>query len=256
MVFDFDAVGFSRDEREAMTSQFIAEMQKLPIFHTLDASPVREVMRRSGTDPEKCRDRECRLEIARKLFAEKLCLVEVSAVGKTYTLLLTLLDVETGRVSSVVRHVKEGEPAAWIGTGLTELATQLRDEEAAWLNITLSPSSSNLTLDGDPLGFTGQRFPVNPGKHEVCGSSPGYASACKTFEVGKKDALTHILALKPLGESQAALKEEKKASPGAFSEDTWGEDAAGEGGPGSGLVWGIMGGMVVLAVGLFFALGT
>ncbi len=256
MVFDFDAVGFSRDEREAMTSQFIAEMQKIPVFHTLDASPVREAMRRSGVDPEKCRDRECRLDIARKLFAEKLALVEVSAVGKTYTLLLTFLDVETGRVSSVVRKVKEGAPAAWIGSGLTELAVALRDEEAAWLNISLSPSSAILTLDGDPLGTTAHRFPVNPGKHEVCGSSPGYATACKTFEVGKKDALTHILALQPLGESKTALQEEKKASPGAFSEDTWGEDAAGEGGPGSGLVWGIIGGMVALAVGLFFVLGT
>jgi hypothetical protein len=40
---------------------------------------------------------------------------------------------------------------------------------------------------------------VNPGKHTVCGVSPGYQTVCRDFQANKLDAVTYSFILPRLG---------------------------------------------------------
>src|SRR4051812_41183094 len=77
-VFDFTGEGVKAGDGIAMAQQFIAEMQRLDVFHTLDRSNVAETFEKMRMAPEKCVGRECRLDIARRLTADKLVTVQAS----------------------------------------------------------------------------------------------------------------------------------------------------------------------------------
>ena len=250
VVFDFEGFGFTPQERVSLTNQFIGEMGKVPIFHTFDRPSVAETMHRLHKQAGTCEDRECRLDIARRYMAEYMVMGEVARIDSVYTFQLTFVSVETGQNSTVLRKVYTGTLADVLATGLPDLVEALQNQEAAWLNLSLQPTHTNLTLDGSPLEASVRRFPVNPGKHSVCGNSPGYQTLCRDFEVKKMDAVTYSLVLPRLGG-------EKDAQPLGAARPNWDEDAReptddtqAEKGPSKKMIAIIVGGMAVLAAGL------
>jgi hypothetical protein len=258
-VFDFQSAGFSADERANLTNQFIGEMQKLLIFHTLDRPFVTETLRRMRKKPETCSDRACLLDIARRLMVEYMVMAEVGRIDSVYTFQITFVAVETGRNSTVLRKVYTGELAKVLEQGLPDLARSLQDQEAAWLNLSVQPSNTSLVLDGTPLAAVDSRLPVNPGKHRVCGSSPGYETQCKDFSVKKMDAVTYSLVLPKVGggaepEVRSEARENWDEEPGTFSEDP-GAGGGGKG-PSKKAVAVILGGMAALALGLIVLWGA
>lgn len=218
VVFDFQGFGFTPEERVNLTNQFIGEMQKIPVFHTLDRPSVSETLRRLRKQAETCQDRDCRLDISRRLMVEYMVMGEVARIDSVYTFQLALVNVETGQNSSVLRKVYTGSLAEVLGAGLPDLARALQDQEAAWLNLTVQPSNTSLSLDGTPLVASERRFPVNPGKHSVCGSSPGYQTRCRDFEVRKMDAVTYSFVLSRLGG-------EKESEPAGAPRANWDDES-------------------------------
>ena len=253
VVFDFQGAGFSAEERVALTNQFICEMQKLLIFHTLDRPLPAETIRRMRKTPENCADRGCLLDIARRLMAEYMVMPEVSRIDSAVVFQMAFVAVPTGQNSTVLRKVYDaGDMAKVLAEGLPDLARSLQDQEAAWLNLSVQPPNTLLTLDGSPLAAIGSRLPVNPGKHRVCGGSPGYDNLCRDFEVKKMDAVTYSLALKRTGGgedesgSRGKVRENWDDDPTAFSEES---DSGGKG-PSKKVIWMVLGGMAALVAGL------
>lgn len=199
VVFDFQGFGFTPEERINLTNQFIGEMEKISVFHTLDRPSVTETFRRLHKQPETCQDRDCRLDICRRLMAEYMVMGEVARIDSVFTFQLVLVDVETGQNRSVLRKVYTGQLIQVLATDLADLARALQDQEAAWLNLTVQPANTSLSLDGTPLAASERRFPVNPGKHTVCGVSPGYQTVCRDFQAKKLDAVTYSFILPRLG---------------------------------------------------------
>ena len=249
VVFDFQGFGFTPQERVNLTNQFIGEMEKVPIFHTFDRPSIAETMLRLHKQAGTCEDKECRLDIARRFMAEYMVMGEVARIDSVYTFQLAFVSVETGRNSTVLRKVYTGSLADVLATGLPDLVEALQNQEAAWLNLSLQPTHTNLTLDGSPLEASVRRFPVNPGKHSVCGNSPGYQTLCRDFEVKKMDAVTYSLVLPRLGGG-------KDAQPLGAARPNWdeeaqpAEDAAADKGPSKKIIAIVVAGMAVLAAGL------
>lgn len=252
VVFDFEGFGFTPQERVSLTNQFIAEMGKIPIFHTFDRPSVSETLNRLHKQPGSCEDRDCRLDIARRFMAEYMVMGEVARIDSVYTFQLAFVSVETGQNSTVLRKVYTGSLADVLATGLPDLALALQDQEAAWLNLSLQPTHTNLSLDGSPLETSASRFPVNPGKHSVCGNSPGYQTLCKDFEVKKMDAVTYSLVLPKLGgENNSQALGAPRPNWDEDSRDPAEESTSGKG-PSKKMIAFIVGGMAVLAAGLAF----
>jgi hypothetical protein len=89
------------------------------------------------------------------------------------------------------------------------------------------------------------RVPLNPGRHAVCGSSPGYESLCKEFDVKRADALTYALTLSPKSGTQIPIR--KLQSEEENDED--GQPEQEDPGPSSHkLIWWTIGGMGLLAI--------
>ncbi len=259
VVFDFEGTGFSPEDLASLTNQFVGEMQKLLIFHTLDRPMVVETLRRLHKQPADCADRACRIDIARRLLAEYLVLPQISRIDSVYTFQLELVSVATGENSTVLRKVYTGPLAQVLAKGLPDLANALQDAEAAWLNLSVQPSNTQLTLDGTPLAASDSRLPVNPGKHRVCGSSPGYTTLCRDFEVRKADAVTYSLALQPSGgkvpeqPATGKVRENWDDNPQVLAP----EDADGHSkGPSTKTVVWIVAGMAVAVGGLALLLSV
>ncbi len=194
-VFDFHGTEISPSDGAAMAQQFVAEMQRLDVFHTLERNSVAETMEKMRIKPDACLTQECRMDIARRLTADKMVTLEVAKLDTVYNLTLKYTDLETGEITTTITKAYTKSPQKLLAEGFGELATALQEKEAAWLNLSLSPTNTLLTIDGTPMAAIASRFPLNPGKHTLCGSSPGYNNVCKTFEVKRADALTYSLVL-------------------------------------------------------------
>ena len=252
VIFDFAGDGLKAGDGAAMAQQFIAEMQRLEVFHTLDRSNVVETMEKAKSSPEKCASKECRLDIARRLTADKLISVQASRLDTVFTFILTYVDVETEEATTTLTKVYAKRAEKLLAEGFGDLAGELQNHEAAFLNLSVNPTNTNLTIDGSPMAVISSRVPLNPGKHRICGSSPGYETECKDFEVKRADALTYSLVLPPKAGTQTVSKpkdddeEDPEDAPVAPGEST---------GP-KAFVWWVLGGMAVLAVGLAVAFNS
>ncbi|MDQ3002773.1 MAG: hypothetical protein M3Y08_16115, partial [Fibrobacterota bacterium] len=254
VVFDFTGEGISQTDGVAMTQQFIAEMQRLDVFHTLDRSGVVESMQKKPVQPEKCISKECRLDIARRLTADNFITVQASRLDTVFTFTLSYVDAETGEASTTLTKVYAKRPEKLLAEGFGDLALELQNQEAAFLNLSVSPVNTVLTIDNTPMAVISSRVPLNPGKHRICGSSPGYETECKDFEVKRADALTYSLIL-PV---KAGTQVEASRPP---TEDEIDEDEAdSQGGEATTsshhLIWWAVGGMAVLAAALALAFNT
>lgn len=247
IVFDFTGPGVKPADGASMAQQFIAEMQRLEVFHTLDRSNVVETLAKRKLAVEACTDPDCRLDIARRLTGDKMVSVEVGKVDTVYNFTLTYFDVETGLPATTLRKVYSKSLPKVMAEGFGDMALELQDREAAWLNLSVNPTNTLLTIDGSPMAAISSRVPLNPGKHRVCGSSPGYDQVCKDFEVKRADALTYslVLPLKGVGKGLA-----EKNRDDEDEEDEESESETDEGQQSSGFIWWTLGGMAVLATGL------
>ncbi len=253
VVFDFHGSDILNTDAVAMTQQFIAEMQRLDVFHTLDRSSILESMTQMRVPPEKCMERACQLDIARRLAADKLISVETSKLDGVYTFKLVYVDVETEVVTTTLSKVYTKTPQKLLSEGFGELAAELLDHEAAWLNLSVTPSNTTLTIDGSPMATISSRVPLNPGKHNICGSSPGYEGLCKAFEVKRADALTYSLILSVKEGTQVAVK---KVQSEEDADEDGQSDTNGENKPVHTFVWWTLGGMAILAVTLAILFNT
>jgi hypothetical protein len=255
-VFDVlaDAKRLTEEERVTLTHQAIAELQRITIFHTLDRSIISESLQRMRKASQSCEERSCRLDMARRLTAEKMAQIEIGRLDTNWTVHITLIDVETGQTSSSVRkNFAYGDLLRLASEGLKEMAEALQQEEAAWFNLTLNPSNASLSVDGSPTISLTSRLPLNPGKHTLCAQSPGYISQCKEFTVKKNDAVTYAFILKPQG------GREEPSSSARMESEFIEEEYTGMGGsdaPPSRIVWWALGGMGALAVVLLLVLNT
>lgn len=247
VVFDFDGTGIKPEDGSVMAQQFIAEMQRLEVFHTLDRSSVIETLEKMRKPASKCVDKECRLDIARRLTADKLVTATVSRVDSVLTLTLTYVDVETALATTVIRKVYTKPLDKILAEGFGELASELQDKEAAWLNLTVTPTNTLLTIDNSPMAAIASRVPLNPGKHKICGSSPGYETVCKEFEVKRADALTYALVLPQVGGTQVATPKHKAEDDVEEDEET---GAPAPEGKSHGFIWWTLGSMAALALTL------
>jgi hypothetical protein len=254
VVFDFHGDGIKESDGVAMAQQFIAEMQRLEVFHTLDRSNVVESMEKKPVQPTKCLSKECRLDIARRLTADKYVSVQASRLDTIFTFTVSYVDVETGEATTTLTKVYTKRPEKLMAEGFGELASELQSHEAAFLNLSVTPVNTVLTIDNTPMATISSRVPLNPGKHRICGSSPGYETQCKDFEVKRADALTYSIALPPkAGTTVQANK------PPAEDESDDDEPAADPGETASGshhFVWWTLGSMAVLAVTLALVFNT
>jgi hypothetical protein len=252
VVFDFTGPGFSPAEGGAMAQQFIAEMQRLDVFHTLDRSSILETLHKRRVPPESCAAPECRLDIARRLTADKAVTVEVSRVDTILSFTLNYYDVETGLATTTLRKVYAKSLEKVLAEGFGELASELQDREAAWLNLSVTPTNTMLTIDGSPMAAIASRVPLNPGKHRICGTSPGYEQVCKSFEVKRADALTYSLVLPLKGGGKALANRDEEEDEVDEEEAPDGEEEGASG----GYIWWTLGGMTVLAVTLAVLFNT
>jgi len=255
-VFDItgEAKTLSPEERVTLTHQLIGELQRLEVFHTLDRSFVTETLQRMRKQADQCTDRTCRIDMARRLTADKMALIEIGHLDTSWVFQLTLVDVETGQTSTSLQKIFAYSDLKRVVTeGFPLLAQDLQEQEAAWLNLSLNPSNATLTIDGTPRANLKSRLPLNPGKHALCAESPGYAGECKEFEVKKNDAVTYAFNLKPTG----GIKEpEAKENTRAMMEDDENEGGAHSGAPPGKFILLTLGAMAGLAVALLLLLNT
>ncbi len=253
VVFDFAGDGLKDKDGVAMAQQFIAEMQRLEVFHTLDRSNVIETMDRMRLQPGKCAGRECRLDIARRLTADKLVTVQASRLDTVFTFTLAYVDVETGEATTTLTKVYTGKAEKLLAEGFGELAVDLQNHEAAFLNLSVTPVNTVLTIDNSPMAVISSRVPLNPGKHRICGNSPGYENECKDFEVKRADALTYSLVLP----AKAGTQVQANKPPGEDDGDEEEPNAdPGESGGSHKFVWWTLGAMAVVALTLALVFNT
>lgn len=253
-VFDFEGEGIPEGDGIAMTRQFIAEMQRLDVFHTLDRSQVMETMEKIRVRPDQCSVKECRLDIARRLTADKFVSVQAGRLDTVFTFTVAYLDVETGEATTTFSKVYSKRPEKLLAEGFGDLADELQNREAAFLNLSVTPVNTILTIDNSPMAVISSRVPLNPGKHRICGSSPGYETVCKDFEVKRADALTYSLALPVKAGTQMETSGFDPDDEFEDEDENRANDREGE--PAGNYLWWVVGSMAVLGAALALAFNT
>jgi hypothetical protein len=162
--------------------------------------------------------------------------------------------VETGLPTTTLRKSYAKGLAKVMAEGFSDMALELQEREAAWLNLSVTPTNTILTIDNSPMAAISSRVPLNPGKHRICGNSPGYDEVCKDFEVKRADALTYSLVLPMKGADKAPLAKSRDDEDEEDEDAVADEDAEASGS--SGFIWWTIGTMAVLAVALAVVFNT
>jgi hypothetical protein len=251
VVMDVLSSGMDEIARLSLTKQFIDELSRHRIFRVWDWEEINSTLKKFGHSQSACQTKECFLDLARKMVADKMALLEFNQVDSIYSISLKYLDVKTGEPEMTGKRIYQKNRADIYLKGLPELADELHQKMAAWLNVSIQPDHAEIVLDRAPLIGQWKRIPVNAGKHLICAKAAGFETHCQELTVERNDAITYAIELKP----KLAQKQESPATSPSQSRTADAQDIKDAQKP-PNTVWYILGGMAAVSLLLAVVFNT
>ena len=107
-VLNLEAVGVSETESMTLTDRLRSELMRTQSFMILEQSKMAEILEEQGFQMTGCTTNECAVEAGRLLNVRQICVGSVVKSGTLYTILVRLIDVETGTLVKAVNYDIKG----------------------------------------------------------------------------------------------------------------------------------------------------
>ncbi len=165
-ILDFNNTGgLSKQETVTLGNRLRSMLVKTNAFVVLERGQMDEVLNEQGFQQTGCTTTECAVEMGRMLNVQKMISGSIGKLGKTYTIDLSLIDVQTAQIEKSFFRDFKGEIdgllsmmqsiADQIGMiGASGTAQKPADEKVYDLNITSTPSGANLFINDREAGRT------------------------------------------------------------------------------------------------------
>jgi hypothetical protein len=97
-VLEFEGSGISESESETLTDRFRSELVKTNAFIVLDRKRMKSILKEQAFQLSGCTSTECAVEAGKILNIEKIFIGKVGKVRRTYTIDISLIDIESSRI--------------------------------------------------------------------------------------------------------------------------------------------------------------
>ena len=101
-VLNLSAAGLSRAESITLTDRLRSELVNTHQFRVIERDKMEEILTEQGLQQSGCTTDECAVEIGKLLNIHQICAGSVGKVGSLYTVILRLIDVESGQILATV----------------------------------------------------------------------------------------------------------------------------------------------------------
>ena len=125
-VLDFEAVGASKVEADAMTDRLREELLKSGRFTLVDRTQMKAVLDEQALQQTGCTSQECAVQVGKVLGVRKLVSGKITKLSDTQWLLSAqMVDVETSQTlrAESIRH--QGDYFSMLDVGIVQLAAKL-----------------------------------------------------------------------------------------------------------------------------------
>ncbi len=125
-VLDFDVrSGLTKEEAGALSDAFTSQLVKSGEFTVVDRNRIKEILNEQGfQQSESCSQVECVVEAGRILQVERIFVGNIGKVGRTYSVNLQVVDIQTAQISTSSSRQHQGE----IDDLLTDIIPEMADE--------------------------------------------------------------------------------------------------------------------------------
>jgi len=138
-VLNFDALGMAPAEAAALTERFRSELFQTKAFTVLERDRMDAVLQEQGFQQTGCTSNDCMVAIGQLLNVKQIFAGSVSQFGNLFTVMIRLIDVESGKIvnshdmdfsGGKEKMITEGMRAfaRYFATGKSPVATQLANQ--------------------------------------------------------------------------------------------------------------------------------
>jgi len=108
-VLDLAANGVSETDVSSLSERMRYEMFRTGVFNMMERGKMQDILKEQGFQQTgACNTDACAVEVGQLIGVEKMVAGSLGRVGKTYTVILRLIDVRTGKVEHSVAQDYEG----------------------------------------------------------------------------------------------------------------------------------------------------
>ena len=203
-VLEFEGKGISQLEASTLTDRLRSYLVASGSFLVIERGKMDEILKEQGFQLSGCVSSECAVEVGELLGVRRMITGGIGKIGKTFTLDVRVIDIESGEIIESVSLDYTGEIDGLLGeirtiakklSGGEEVEpTPLKVKEAL-ANLTLAtiPIGATVYIDGIKLGLTPTNLgEVKAGKHSLRFTKSGYIDKETdiTIEPGESKVVT------------------------------------------------------------------
>lgn len=182
---EFDAYGIGQFEAQTLTDRLRNSIAEAGIYRLVDRGAMEEILEEQGFQQTGCTSDECIVEVGKLLGVQFMLGGSIGKVGKTFTVSMRIIDIETAGIVKTASYDMTGEVDELLTRGMGEAAALLLGLEEgaappalelATLDISSAPPAAVVRLDGEEKGATPLVFgDLQPNRNYSLGlSKPDY----------------------------------------------------------------------------------
>lgn len=194
-VLDFGTSGGLTDmEAVTLTNRLRSMLVKTHTFLVLERGKMDEILNEQGFQQTGCTTTECAVEVGRLLNVQKMVSGTIGKLGKTWTMDISLIDIESSQIEKSFFQDYKGEIDELLSV-MESVATQISSiagtkrkvtVEVGKLKVTVVPAEAELLLDNIFVGNSPLILEnVVPGKHILQIRATGYVTQNEQIEITK-----------------------------------------------------------------------
>jgi len=155
-VMDFSTTGgLSKQETVTLGTRLSSMLVKTNAFIVLERGKMEEILEEQGFQQSGCTTTECAVEVGKMLNVQKMVSGSFGKVGSTYTIDLSLVDVQTAQIEKSFFQDYKGEIDGLLNI-MQDIANQIAGivttKPAAQKAVTVEKKTFDLVIESDPKG--------------------------------------------------------------------------------------------------------
>jgi hypothetical protein len=208
--------GISADEAATLTDRLRGHLVNTGAFVVIDRDKTEAALQEIGFQQSGCVSTVCAVQVGKMLTVQKMVTGSIGKIGKTYTVDVSVIDVESSRIERSLLKNYQGEVDGLLETlkGIAgELASTAKPQAPAVnskpaykLTIYSAPKGAEILVDNKVIGKTPLARNVPTGSSfKIRVKYPGYKDWEKTLTMARDEELNVEMAQKPKSSSRKWL---------------------------------------------------
>jgi len=192
-VLDFEGLGITEVENKALTNRLRMELVQSGTFQVVERGKMDEILKEQGFQLSGCTSEECVVEAGQLLGVEKMLAGSISFVGKTYSIEMRLIDIESGKIEMSDAYDMNCEIDQLLTVGMKNALNILLGKPVSSTSqsttLQITPQTAVVDLPDNMVFVEGGTFTMgndNGGKDE----KPIHSVTVSSFYIGKYE-VTH-----------------------------------------------------------------